>query len=86
MDELATAIITCEADIAALADDTALATAETVARDAAEAARAALGDAMQAESQLANLIANAEQRQTSCATEAAQWQQRLNGLLGAFRA
>ena len=82
LDELATAIITCEADIAALADDTALATAETVARDAAEAARAALGDAMQAESQLANLIANAEQRQTSCATEAAQWQQRLNGAAG----
>ena len=82
LDELATALVTCEADIAALADDTALATAETAARDAAEAARAALGEAMQAESQLASLIANAEQRQTSCATEAAQWQQRLDGAAG----
>jgi chromosome segregation protein len=79
LDELATALVTCEADIAALADDTALATAETAARNAAEAARGALGEAMQAESHLASLVANAEQRQTSCATDAAQWQQRLDG-------
>ena len=57
LDELAISLANCEVEIAALADDAALAAAEAAARTAAETSRTALAEAMQAESRLADLVA-----------------------------
>ena len=52
LDELAISLANCEVEIAALADDAALAVAEAAAQTAAETSRTALAEAMQAESRL----------------------------------
>jgi chromosome segregation protein len=79
LDEVSKALTICTAEITALADESALATTESEARYAAESARATLGEAMQAESRLAAIIRNAEQRLKQCQSESMQWQQRLEG-------
>jgi chromosome segregation protein len=82
LDELATSLANCEVEIAALADDAALAAGEAAARAAAETSRTALAEAMQAESRLADLVGTATRRQSSCNQEANAWQQRLDGASG----
>ena len=82
LDELATSLANCEVEIAALADDAALAAGEAAARNAAETSRTALAEAMQAESRLADLVGTATRRQSSCNQEASAWQQRLDGASG----
>ena len=82
LDELATSLANCEVEIAALADDAALAAGEAAARTAAETSRSALAEAMQAESRLADLVGTATRRQSSCNQEANAWQQRLDGASG----
>ncbi|MDC3234991.1 chromosome segregation protein SMC [Candidatus Puniceispirillum sp.] len=79
LDDLNAAKTSCEVEIAALADNAALAAADATARTAADDSRAALADAMQAESRLANVIDTATQRQASCNQEGGAWQKRLDG-------
>ncbi len=79
LDEITRGLAICENNIAALADDSALSATETAARHAAEQARAALTDAMQAESRLADVVRDAETRRKQNQDELGQWQQRLAG-------
>ena len=62
-----------------LGDDSVLETAETEARQAAETARAALAEAMQAESRIAEAVRAAGDRLAACNAEAAQWGERRQG-------
>ena len=82
LDEISSALATCEAEIAGLDDDAALSMTEANARIAAEASRTALGEAMQTASRLSDIIDNADRRQRGCLTEQSQWQQRLEGASG----
>lgn len=79
LDDLSAAKTSCEVEIATLADDAALASAEATARATADDSRASLADAMQAEARLADVISTATRRQASCTQEGAAWQQRLDG-------
>ena len=79
LDQLTAALASCDVEISALADDAALGVAETDARAAAEASRAALAEAMQAEARLADVIVTATRREASCGQETSAWQQRLDG-------
>ncbi len=82
LDDLSKAKNSCEVEIAALAGDAVLAAAEVTARIVADDSRAALADAMQAESRLANVIDTATQRLAHCNQDGDAWQQRLDGADG----
>ena len=79
LDTVTTELASCEAESAAMGDDDALASHEQTARDAAEAARTALGEAMQAESRLAEIVRSANDRVSSSTLEKQAWEKRLDG-------
>jgi len=79
LDTVTSELTSCEAEAAAMGDDAALARQEQTNREAAEAARTALGEAMQAESRLGEIIRSATERISASTAEEQAWRKRLDG-------
>ena len=77
LDTIETELVSCEAEAAALGDDSQLAAAETDARTAAETARETLSEAMLAASRLEETLRSATGRVAECERERLAWQERL---------
>ncbi len=77
LDTIETELVSCQAEAAALGDDSQLAAAETDARTAAETARETLSEAMLAASRLEETLRSATGRVTECERERLAWQERL---------